>query len=175
PVSDGWIFLGANPRQRADLSQIDALSDIASPENVALEDDALAALLAGRLSKNTGDYWVNRLRSVGVGAAKIQNLKDIRQQSLVKEGEDRIDLTGRSILFVRHENHPMGRRVDLAAPNWIRFKRSATLATGPAPKFGADTRAILRDHGYSPAEIDALIAKGVAAVSWSNTEQYLPE
>ncbi len=69
----------------------------------------------------------------------------------------------------------MGRRLDLTAPNWIRFKNSLSKATAPAPKFGADTRAVLREHGYSPAEIDALIAKGAAATSWSNTEQYLPE
>ncbi|MCP4694979.1 MAG: hypothetical protein GY859_43530 [Desulfobacterales bacterium] len=174
-AADGWIFLGARPDQLADLSRIDEFSDIASPENASMEDDALAALLAERLLKNTGDYWVSRLRAAGVGAARVQTLKQIRQECLTAEGETRIEFTGKSIQFVRHQDHPMGRRVDLTTPNWIRFKNSLSEATHPAPKFGADTRAVLRAHGYSPAEIDALIAKGVAAESWSNTEQYLPE
>jgi crotonobetainyl-CoA:carnitine CoA-transferase CaiB-like acyl-CoA transferase len=42
-----------------------------------------------------------------------------------------------------------------------------------ASKYGADTRSVLRELGYSPAEIDDMAASQVIAESWS--EAYLPD
>ena len=40
-----------------------------------------------------------------------------------------------------------------AAREWVRTKPK---------KFGTDTRAVLQEAGYSAAEIDALVASGIA-------------
>ena len=69
--------------------------------------------------------------------------------------------------------YPLGRPVDLVAPNAIRPRRASIRVPGHAPKYGAQSRKILSELGYAAEEIDALIAEGVVAESWS--EAYLPE
>jgi crotonobetainyl-CoA:carnitine CoA-transferase CaiB-like acyl-CoA transferase len=59
------------------------------------------------------------------------------------------------------------------APNAIRPRRARIAVPGPAPKYGAESRVILAELGYGAAEIDALIAAGAVAESWS--DDYLPE
>ena len=44
---------------------------------------------------------------------------------------------------------------------------------GPAPKYGAETRAVLARLGYGDGDIQSMIDNGDAAESWS--EKYLPE
>jgi crotonobetainyl-CoA:carnitine CoA-transferase CaiB-like acyl-CoA transferase len=67
----------------------------------------------------------------------------------------------------------MGRWVDLAAPNAVRPVESHITIPGPAPKYGSETRAILRSLGYTSEDIDSMIAQGIASEAWS--EKYLPE
>lgn len=45
-------------------------------------------------------------------------------------------------------------------------------AITPAEKYGASTRAVLRDLNYTDNEIDRLIASGTISESWS--AEYLP-
>ena len=67
----------------------------------------------------------------------------------------------------------MGRWVDLAAPNAVRPARAPITIPGPAPKYGAQTRSILSQLGYSPEDIEHMIAHAIAAEGWS--DKYLPE
>jgi len=50
-----------------------------------------------------------------------------------------------------------------AAP--VRFPGLPTGPQGPAPKLGEHTRAVLEQAGYSPAQIEAMIAAGIAATA----------
>jgi crotonobetainyl-CoA:carnitine CoA-transferase CaiB-like acyl-CoA transferase len=54
----------------------------------------------------------------------------------------------------------------------VRPSRGKIYALEPAEKYGASTRAILRDLGYADAEIDAMISSGLVSESWSR--EYLP-
>ena len=84
-----------------------------------------------------------------------------------------IDISRATFRAVRHDRHPMGRWVDLAAPNAVRPGRARITIPFPARKYGADTRPVLARLGYDEATIDRLIADRVAATSWS--EKFLPE
>ncbi|MEE8226250.1 MAG: hypothetical protein V3R30_05490, partial [Kiloniellales bacterium] len=97
----------------------------------------------------------------------------VREAHLTMERDGAVDLHGPTMAFVRHDRHPMGRFVDLTAPNAIRPRAARIDVPGPAPKYGAQTREILTELGYGGQEVEVLIAQGVVAESWS--EDYLPE
>jgi crotonobetainyl-CoA:carnitine CoA-transferase CaiB-like acyl-CoA transferase len=67
----------------------------------------------------------------------------------------------------------LGRAVEHIDPTAIRPLRSTIVPLAAASKYGADTRSVLRELGYSPAEIDDMAASQVIAESWS--EEYLPD
>ncbi len=83
------------------------------------------------------------------------------------------DIAQATFRAVRQDNHPMGRWVDLAAPNAVRPAHAGITIPAPARKYGADTRAVLSELGFDDTEIDQMIATGQAATNWS--EKYLPE
>ena len=57
-------------------------------------------------------------------------------------------------------------------PYAIRPRNAPIHALAPAEKFGASTRRVMQEFGYSQAQIDALIERNSISESWS--EEYLP-
>ncbi len=167
-AADGWFFLAVKPARLADLAALPELSDLAS-----LPEDGLEAYLAERFKTRARAYWVERLRALDVGVQPTDTMADVREAHLSLESEGDADLSGPTFAFIRHDRHPLGRPVDLVAPNAIRPRRSRIRVPGHAPKYGAHSRRILAELGYDEGEIDALIGKGVVSESWS--EDYLPE
>ncbi len=56
----------------------------------------------------------------------------------------------------------------------IRAKLARARVVGPAPKFGAHTREVLAEFGYSPDQIDSALAKGVVADKNTQDGVYWP-
>ena len=67
----------------------------------------------------------------------------------------------------------MGRWCDLVAPNAVRPRKARIQIPDPMPKYGAHTREILHELGYSADQVDDLIACQIASEGWS--DNYLPE
>ncbi len=103
----------------------------------------------------------------------LGSLHATRDANLHLESEGAPDIRLNTFSAVRHDLHPMGRRVDLVAPNAVRPERAEITTSGPAPRYGAHTREILTELGFGDEEIDALIAAGNAGELWP--ERYLPE
>jgi len=167
-AADGWFFLAAMPERLAALAQIPELSDVASAPA-----EALNAYLAERFGTRDLAYWVAELHPRGAAIQPTDTMARVRGAHLTRESETEPDLSDATFAFVRHDRHPLGRPVDLVAPNAIRPRRAGLTVPGHAPKYGTHSREILAALGYGAAEIDALIAAGVVAESWS--EDYLPE
>jgi crotonobetainyl-CoA:carnitine CoA-transferase CaiB-like acyl-CoA transferase len=167
-AADGWFFLAAERERLADLATVPELAGIA-----AVAEDRLEDWLAQRLRAKLTAYWVERLRALDVGAQPAETLARVREDNLVAESAGRPDLAGPTMAFVRHDPHPMGRAVDLVAPNAIRPRDARIVFPGPAPKYGAQSREVLTELGYGSDEIEALISNGVVSESWSR--DYLPE
>ena len=46
----------------------------------------------------------------------------------------------------------------------------------PAPRYGEHSRSILKDVlGFSDAEIDSMMDRGIVADKWSSSGKYIPE
>jgi len=167
-AADGWMFFAAPTLRHAALTSVPEL------ETLDISDDAsLEAALSERFASRPATHWAELFSGTSAAVVPLGSLHATRDTNLHRESDGAADIRTRTFSAVRHDLHPMGRWVDLAAPNAVRPERAEVTIPGPAPKYGAHTREILNELGFDDAEIDALIAAGSAGESWS--ERYLPE
>lgn len=144
------------------------LTDLAS-----LEEPDLKTVLAERFAVQPTSHWACRLSGTSAAVVPLGPLDATRDANRYLESEESADIRLNTFSAVRHDLHPVGRWVDLAAPNAVRPERAEITIPGPAPEYGAHTREILAEPGFGDEEADALIATGNAGELWS--ERYLPE
>ena len=102
-----------------------------------------------------------------------RSLMETRDASLQRESVGDIDISRQTFRTIRHDRHPMGRWVDLVAPNAVRTRTGRVTIPGPMPKYGQHTRSVLTRLGFDQHAIDTMIETGVAGLAWS--DDYLPE
>ena len=113
--------------------------------------------------------------AAGLGCHRIDTLEAIRHRYLHEVVSDQLDDDwddGRSISVVRMMDHPVGGFVDTVPPAYVRLRNAPIRLLGPAPKQGRDTREILLELGYSPAQIDQWICEEVVKEEFH--EAFLP-
>lgn len=167
-AADGWLFFAAPTERDAALAHVPELAGL-----VDQDEDGLTRALAERFARHPVAHWQNRFRTGSAGVVPLGSLSINRDANLVLESEGPVDIARATYRAVRHDRHPMGRWVDLVAPNAVRPARAAITVPGHAPKPGAQTRAILARIGYRDDEIAAMIDAKTAGESWS--EKHLPE
>ncbi len=98
----------------------------------------------------TTDDLVNALEAAGVPCAPIADYSEVFTSEHLNARE-----------FFWDAPHPvMGQVRQLGSP--MRFSRTPVVQRAAGPRLGADTRAALRDAGYSDSAIDELTATGAA-------------
>jgi len=167
-AADGWMFFAAPSEGRAALARVPDLADLAGTP-----DAELVAALSKRFATRDAAHWAQVFAGSSAAVMALGSLHDTRDAVLQRESEGPVDLTQGTFSVIRHDLHPIGRWCDLVAPNAVRPAQAAITIPGPMPKYGADTRRVLGEIGFSPAQIDAMISSGAAGESWS--EKYLPE
>ncbi|WP_170347159.1 CoA transferase [Ruegeria atlantica] len=167
-AADGWMFFAAPTEQRKALRRVSDLASMADMPEKELPD-----ALADHFARQPVEYWQKAFSGSASTVMPLGSLHDTRDAVLQPESAGNIDLTRGTFSVIRHDMHPMGRWCDLVAPNAVRPERARIVIPGPMPKYGADTRSILRNVGYADEDIDAMISAGSAAERWS--EKYLPE
>ncbi len=160
-AADGWMFFAAPTLGSLAFDLIDELSGLDTVEALS---DAFA--------RRPTAYWSDLFRDTSAAAVPLGSLQETRDTNLQSESGGPIDISRATFRVVRHDRHPMGRWVDLVAPNAVRPNLATVSIPGPAPKYGENTREILSKMGYDDKEIQGMIDRGVAAEHWS--EKYLP-
>ncbi|MEX0303920.1 MAG: CoA transferase [Leisingera sp.] len=167
-AADCWFFFAAPTERAAALARVPELADLAD-----LPEEQLHAALSERFASQPLAHWRAAFAGTSAAAVPLSSLHETRDSALQLESEGNIDLTEATFRVIRHDRHPMGRWCDLAAPNAVRPQAGRITIPGPAPKYGAHSKAILARLGYSPEQAEAMIASGAAGESWS--EKYMPE
>jgi crotonobetainyl-CoA:carnitine CoA-transferase CaiB-like acyl-CoA transferase len=155
PASDGWITVGA-ANQENWLRLLEALG---VPE---LGDDprfannasrmrnlsALTAALTPLFQRHPLAEWLRRLEAAGVPAGPVLDIAEMHAdpQALARE-------------MIVETTHPTAGQVKaIGLP--IKFSETPGGVRKAAPLFGEHTREVLREHGFSDAEIDQMAELG---------------
>lgn len=168
PASDGWMFFAAPTDGHDALRQVPELADLAG-----IDQGDLVAALTERFATRDAAHWAQAFAGTSSAVMRLGSLHETRDAVLQRESAGAVDLNKGTFSVIRHDRHPMGRWCDLVAPNAVRPHDAAIVIPGPMPKYGADTRQILTNIGFSPERIEDMIAKSAASDGWSKT--YLPE
>ena len=150
--ADGWVTLGAiTPKTWASLCTALGLEDLLDDERFAdstsrhARRDALIPLIEGRTAALPTSEVVLRLERLGVPCAPIADYGEVFTDQ---------HLAARD--FFWDAPHPVAGAVrQVGSP--MRFSRTPPRRAGAGPVLGADTRAALREAGYTDEEVDALV------------------
>ncbi|MCB1423024.1 MAG: CoA transferase [Nitratireductor sp.] len=167
-AADAWMFFAAPTERHQALLRVPELADLAEQDETVLAD-----ALAQRFAMKSVADWVAIFAGSPVGVVPLGSLHGTRDAALQLESAGDMDIATATYRAVRHDHHPMGRWVDLVAPNAVRPRNARITIAKPAPKYGCDTMPILQRLGYTESEIRSMIDNGAAAESWS--DKYLPE
>ena len=155
PASDGWINVGAANQE----NWLRLLQALESPE---LADDPRFANNAERMHnlqalndeltpsfrRRTLAEWLRRLEDAGVPAGPVLDVAQMHKdpQAVARE------------MIVETTHATAGQVNAIGLP--IKFSETPGGVRRPAPVLGQHTREVLREHGYSDAEIDQMAAEG---------------
>ena len=155
PTKDGWICISANTNDQA-FGFFDA---IGRPE---LKTDPRFSTVQARFA-NVKDYfeirmsalkakttaeWLTILDAADVPAMPYHTLDSLLDDPHLK-----------AIDFFQMKDHPTeGRTRNMRLPN--KWSCGVRQEWNPAPKLGQDSIAVLREAGYTDADIEAMVASG---------------
>jgi crotonobetainyl-CoA:carnitine CoA-transferase CaiB-like acyl-CoA transferase len=113
-----------------------------------------------RLLKRPAKYWLERLGAAAVPCQAIQFLSEVIEDPQVEARSPIVEV-----------EHPTAGTVRTVGSPWQLGSNGKHRRHRPAPVLGADTRAVLREAGYTEEEINALVEKGVA---WTGNAKVRP-
>jgi crotonobetainyl-CoA:carnitine CoA-transferase CaiB-like acyl-CoA transferase len=159
-TAKGALVLGAVTRQNRDAVRalLGIADDTDSPDFNAADPENRERLEAWRreiqelLLKRTAAEWVALFLKAGVPASVVNFPEEMSDDPQVAAMGMMTELV-----------HPITGPQRVVSP-LVRMSVSPSVASGPAPTLGGDTRRILAEGGLSDSEIGALVETGVVTV-----------
>jgi crotonobetainyl-CoA:carnitine CoA-transferase CaiB-like acyl-CoA transferase len=159
-TADGYVCaLPYNDKNWRDFFRIvdrpDLLTDprFASQNARSQNYEVLYTLLGSLLAERPTDYWLTHLRAASIPVAPVLGLAELIDDPHLRAVE----------MFKTVEHPSEGRIMAVRSP--IQFSATPTRIGKPAGPVGADTRAVLLDHGYTEREIDVLATEGAVRIA----------
>ena len=157
---DGWINIGganqANWERIAEvLGHPEWRDDPRFATNSARMEnlDALVALMDAVLVTRSKAEWLTAFDAAGVPAGPVHSLGEALTHPQTRARGMVVDL----------EHPEAGATRALGSP--LHFSATPTRVDRPAPLLGEHTREVLRESGYTDAEVDAFAAEGVIEIA----------
>jgi crotonobetainyl-CoA:carnitine CoA-transferase CaiB-like acyl-CoA transferase len=154
-TADGWITIGA-ANQANWLKLVDALeastlgNDPRFVTNAARMANlpALVATLTPLFKQRASAEWLQRLEAAGVPAGPVLDIIQMQADAQTKARE--------MVVEVPHSRLGTVQTLGTA----VKFSATPSGVKRGAPVLGEHTREVLREHGYTDAEIETLVAAG---------------
>ncbi len=153
-TADGWITLGGANQGNwlrlldvLEASELSADPRFAEPKGRMDHLEALETTLNAIFRQRGSADWLARFEAAGLPAGPVQSILEMQAdpQTLARQ------------MVVETEHAKLGPVKTLGLP--VKFSETpGEVATG-APVYGEHSRAVLAEHGFSDAEIAALIAE----------------
>ena len=151
----GLMIAGGNDRIFQAICEVVGLPELAedarfrtNPDRVRNRDE-LGDLLERRLREDDTAAWQERLRAAGVPAAPVADVADVVASPQTE-----------ALGLLQPLPHPRIRDLRLPALP-LSFDRERALSPSAPPDVGEHSAEVLREAGYTDAEIEALAADGV--------------
>jgi crotonobetainyl-CoA:carnitine CoA-transferase CaiB-like acyl-CoA transferase len=157
-TADGWLVLAGAGSENlwVRACEVVGLEALIADERFAdnarrvAHRDELTKQIEAVLTTRPTEYWLARFEQRGVPAADVRDVPHALSSPQV------------AALGTVHElKHAAAGPYRIVGPP-LRIDRQVLGFAAPAPILGADTRAVLTAAGISPAEIEQLVADGVA-------------
>lgn len=168
-TADGWVNVGAS-NEATWVGLTKALGEEAFTDDPRFLTNAdrmehleeLVALLTPVFMRHTTDNWLARLAEEGVPAGPIASIGEMLEHPQTLARDMVVESTHTRLGVVRSLGNPV--KVDGGDAS----DAGAGSAPGRgAPLLGEHTREVMAEHGWHPAEIDALIERGAVAAAES--------
>jgi crotonobetainyl-CoA:carnitine CoA-transferase CaiB-like acyl-CoA transferase len=155
-TADGWITLGGSSEltwQR--LPPVLGLPELLQDDRFASNEGRMAhraelnAALVPAFRQRTTAEWLERLEAAGVPAGPVLSIAQMLQHEQTRARD----------MVVAPEHRTLGPVKTIGFP--VKFGETPAGVERGAPTLGQDTAEVLRELGYTPAEIDRLAAERV--------------
>ena len=163
-TADGWLcVLIYNDRQWQSFFRLVGRDDMAAdPRYAGMRGrndhiETLYAMVAETLLTRSTAQWMEALQSVDIPAGPMNTL-----DSLIDDPQ--LAAVG----FLETVEHPTEGTINTIRPP-VTWSRSPPRPYRPAPNLGEHGAEVLRENGFSAAEIDALVAAGVLGAGTPGT------
>jgi len=163
-TSEGWLYLDSKPAEIEKLEKIEGLEGIGKASDVS-------AFLKEAFLNAPAAYWADLLHEADIAAAVPNSIEQLRAQ-YTREGDNTVGINNGSFAFSIHRNHPSGHCLTQIDHYAIRPVDSKISAVSLPERWGHSTKEVLASIGYSQAEVDDFIRRGIASLGWA--EEFLP-
>jgi crotonobetainyl-CoA:carnitine CoA-transferase CaiB-like acyl-CoA transferase len=159
-TADGWIVVGG-ANQRAWQRLVEALGAPELAEDPRFREnrdrmsnlEALVAALQPHFASRSSQDWLARFEAAGVPAGPVNDIAQVHADPQVLARDMVVDVEHQSLGTVRTLGLP------------VKFSRTPGGPRHGAPVYGQHSREILSQHGFSSAEIEALIESGAVVAA----------
>ncbi len=151
---DGWVFLASPPAARQRIC--DAL-DIAAEAGAG---ERLAIRLALAIRSRTRADLAATLSDRNIAIVAVEPLERLPVMPAERPG---MPMTRGPTVYAVVRSGPDGQAIRTVAPTYAWSEAAPLLSLPPAPRLGADTRAVLGDLGVALDDIEMLLREGVAS------------
>src|SRR5262249_32324482 len=151
---DGHIAVSLSPlRSLAEAIGEPRLADFSDKDAWSRQDE-IGDLIAARLKTNTTEEWSRRMEPAQIWHARVQGYAEIVDDPQVKHMQALVTASGggKSGAPVTLVNHP------------VRYDGEAAAVRLAPQRLGAQTKEVLGELGFGPAEIATLVRDGVVRV-----------
>jgi crotonobetainyl-CoA:carnitine CoA-transferase CaiB-like acyl-CoA transferase len=157
---DGWINIGAaNQTNWERLLSVLNAPELADDPRFKTNRDRMAhrhelvEVLTRYFVESTTEEWLKVLEPAGLPVGPILSIPEMLSHPQTQARE----------MVVETEHRRLGRVKSLGFP--IKLSATPGAVTRSAPILGEHTREVLREHGYSEVEIEALVHEGAVVAA----------
>jgi CoA:oxalate CoA-transferase len=158
-TADGLLNIAANKQEQFEaLARVIGREELATDPRYARRQGrlehrlALKAEIERALAAHPAAHWWPLLAAAGVPAGPVYTVAQVLEHPQV---------AGRGLIAAFPDAPGVGRDVRVLRTG-VKLDGAAPAVTTPPPTLGQHTREILAELGFGPAEIDAMVAEGVA-------------
>jgi crotonobetainyl-CoA:carnitine CoA-transferase CaiB-like acyl-CoA transferase len=159
-TADGWIVIGANnTRLWQRTLEVLGAEELADDPRFRENADRMAhlaeleAALAPYFKKHSSEDLLARFEAEGVPAGPVYDVLQMQADPQVQARE----------MVVEVEHATLGPVQTVGLP--VKFSDTPGKVRTGAPVYGQHTREVLRAHGFTDADLEALLAEGAIAVA----------